>query len=446
MPRNDVLLDPVHEGDAEHERGLEEARIREGARRDSGEMRGPGGKTQEENQVISVPLTETMQEEQNVADLLMLDPNDTSGVSETVSGASKRTGGESEEEGSGEETEDEGEGEKHVIGKKEEEEEDNEEEDEGSEEEEAGPGESEGEHDEVGAEEETAKFETARGVEMESNEPRRDANLEVEDDRSTLDAPNDSEQEPSIPEVEGEVQDAPDDPSSDVESIPRAPSSVPRSRHSESLRQRQPPLESDDAQIDQMIGSPSTVYDTPAKTAQEVLALYDSSPETPSPPRRRQRKPFNTYQSGSPSPLHMQNQNRPRRSLPISKTTPVQGTKELTGPRRVSFGSSPHTSVGTLPRVLPRTPAISNIQRAGSHSRSPLKQSLPLSQPQSQQRRRGSIESTSSAASFPLSGTRASAVKQQIEQELKESPYTPPSGTKAAQIAARQRVLRPRKR
>lgn len=217
-------------------------------------------------------------------------------------------------------------------------------------------------------------------------------------------------------------------------------------------RQRQPSLESDDAQINRMIATPSTSHNTPGKTAQEVLALFDSSPETSTSPRRR--KPFNSYRNGSPSPRQAHNQNRSREPLPVLKPTQMrvfpgeteeltsaQMVQKLTNSRHVSFSPLSPPSAGRLPKLA------ASIERSPtSQPRSSQRQPPPPSQPRSQRSRRASVESSSSdLVSFPISGTRASAVKQSIEKELKESPYTPPTGTKAAQIVAARWSLRPRK-
>ncbi|KAF9446341.1 hypothetical protein P691DRAFT_733514 [Macrolepiota fuliginosa MF-IS2] len=453
VPRNTPLA-PVHEGEADQEREHEEA--------DSPEV-GEGKEEQEGHQVISTTLTETIQEERSVANLLMLESNSTGGISGTIPRASDWTDQESgsEESSSEEETEEEGEGEKLVVEKKEEEETD-ERGEENSEEAEEGKErvdiDYESEQDAESGAEGTAKFETAPEVKVQSHASNSDDEI---GDVSSVSF--DLEGTPSIPEDEGSIQDIPSILSSDLETLSRASPNSPR----------RPFLDDDDAEIDQMLTSPSTAHDTPGKTAREVLALYDSSPEVDSSPRRRKRKPFNKFRDGSPSPLRTQNQNRPRgqgtsspeRMLVVdpgeaailaraaaeketTKKTPAQQvTQKLTGSaRRVSYGSV--SSAPLSSGSLPRTPAgFIRSQPGGSQSRSSLRNSFPQSQPQSQsgRPRHNSLESTSSEmASFPINGTRASAVKQQAEQEMKNSPYTPPSGTKAAELVARR--LRPRKR
>jgi hypothetical protein len=404
-----------------------------------------------------VTVTETMQDEQDVADFLRVNLDDA--VSGTLSGVSTGQFEENGEPGSGtkEETEDEDEGEGVRRAARREKEEEEEETQEAR----------DNEADESISEEETVKYETAPMGFAQSNEVEPEFE---EDDLKDISSFSESDDGTSPPK---DKDNSTLDISSDDEFTRRKILSQARSK-----RQRRASLSSEDGQISQMTGSPSTTQSTPAKTAQEVLELYGSSPEVGrSQQPQKQRKPFDNFRTGSPSPLQPQPQNRSRQSLPVitrsmqarkpaqaraslsptarilAKAIPVH--QKLTGPHRVSFGDNDDAGLSSPSSVglLPRTPVINaHPARGGSDSqpRSSLRRSVPLSQPGSQSRsrhqgrRRDSAESTSSElVTWPIGGTRASTVKQEMEQVLKNSPYTPPSGTKAA--SARRR-LRPPKR
>lgn len=446
VSRKEQPLEPVHESQVEQEQDVEMS----------------------ENQIIS-NVSETIQDEQKVAHLLMVNSNEP--VSGTFSGMSARHVEESGNEVSVSEgeTEEEGEEIKRSVRREKQEEEEETQEARGSAEADSAD------------EDETAKFETAPTGVVEMNEPEiRDGD---DDDIHDISSFSESEGAPS-PKDEDSTLDI----SSDDEATEQQFLSGTRSKGPESRRRRQLPLSSDDEEVNQTIESPTT-QNTPTKTAKEVLELFDSSPgvggSQPSPevgkPQQKQQqqswKLFNNVRAASPSPLQSQNQNRPRESLPVSRPTrgnhtptrpraslppartPAQATpvnqaiQKQTGPHRVSFGGgsgddghllSP-SSVGSLPQT-PFTVNPQSVQRgSSSRAHSSLRHTVPLSHPRSAQpqsrsrsRRRGSADSTSSElqATFPITGTRASAVKQQMEQALKESPYTPPSGTKAARALA----------
>ncbi|KXN92258.1 hypothetical protein AN958_08711 [Leucoagaricus sp. SymC.cos] len=393
--RDERLLEPVHESEVEREQDSDMEVVTQEV------------EAVDAHQGISAATTETMQDEQNVAELLMANADET--ISGTLSGVSTgQVEGSDEEEGNSErETEEDGEGEQRTYRRMEE----------GEETQEAQISE-DGED-----EDETARFEKAPD----------DA-----DDAPRTTSPRDSS-----------VEISSDDEAVQQRFLPQ----------SHTRRRRQSPSDSDDEESDNLATS------TPAKTAQEVLAMFDSSPEVGTSRQQvnQPRKPFNTFRSGSPSPLRVQNQNRPRQSLPAArssqvvkslprvslppaarayaKVTPLhQAAQKLTESRRVSFGggSSSPSSVGSLPRTPILNPLPTRAFQAPSSLRSSVALSQTQIQSQSRRRRRGSVDSTtSSVVTFPIGGTRASAVRQQMEQALKESPYTPPTGTKAhAQVLA----------
>ena len=215
-------------------------------------------------------------------------------------------------------------------------------------------------------------------------------------------------------------------------------------------------LSSDDEKTDQEIDF------TPA----EVLDLFDSPHED----RRsqEQRLQSNDFRTENPTPLRSQSQRYPEQSLPVQtslqvadvhtqarpflsptssvlvETTPVnRAIQSLPDEGRSNGLSSSSTSVETrrpIPPVNSPTQGRSSSQMHPSIRHSiPLSQQSQLLQSHTHGRRRASGESTSSESqdTFPMGGTRASVFKQQLEQELKESPYTPPTGTRAARVAKR---------
>jgi hypothetical protein len=383
LPRNDQQLEPVHEGEVESEQELHAV--------DHGMA---------SNHVISTVMTETMQEEQNVVDLLVLNAESASG---TLSAVSNKTSDKYRDKGSGreDETEDETQGVKRLLDRREEEE--------------------------------------GEGKEAE--------------------------------EEAGQAAKGPDGVSSDDEATRQQfLSRAPAARKIASRRHIPPASDDEDDEMHQSFNYPVTVHDTPVRTAKEVLAAFDDSPEAETFAQYKRGKLY-SYRSGSPNPRNVQSHGAPRQALPSQKPTQAiparahaslgpartsagatssQVLRQLARPRRISFSDSDSSpsSTGSLPQM----PLEASVQRT-VESRSPQapsssRASVARLQLQQGQSRRVSTESTSSElqGKFPTPGTRAYAEKMRMEKELKESPYSPPAGTRAAQVVATaKRTLPPRK-